>query len=361
MKKFKLLVGALLSAQHNEAFVIGDSSATSFRTIQGTRHRMHKKQQSPSQLKRLCLVRAGSVKLRDKVNDDQADSASTDRMSRRLIIGSVALSALTAVTVAAKLGILHGGLQGSEAYVYSDSMILQDVGATLVTALLAYAFVTLNTYAADKGWLEPRDSRKIIHTFSAPLFMLVWPIFNNSHGSRFFAAIITLVNGMRLYLAGTGDSNETSLAKAVSRSGDTNEALGGPFVYVLMLAAAVLAFWRESPVGIVAMSTLAAGDGMADLIGRRYGKGNQWPGLKKSVAGTIAFWLASTLSSVGLLLWMDHWHCLTPGILPPDLIDLTTRVSIISLVSAILELLPVADDNYTVPFSAALLTILIFQ
>lgn len=58
-------------------------------------------------------------------------------------------------------------------------------------------------------------------------------------------------------------TEETELAKAISRSGDAKEALGGPFLYVIILAAALLLFWRESLAGIVAVSTMAAGDGVS--------------------------------------------------------------------------------------------------
>jgi dolichol kinase len=58
-------------------------------------------------------------------------------------------------------------------------------------------------------------------------------------------------------------AEETELAYAVSRSGDAKEALGGPFLYVIILAAALLLFWRESLAGIVAVSTMAAGDGVS--------------------------------------------------------------------------------------------------
>jgi len=284
-------------------------------------------------------------------NSNDADVVEPNgRKQERFLVVTVALSLLSLTTAAAKLGILPG--------MYTDAMILHDVGCTLLTAILGYTFVQINTWAAAKDYLNPRDSRKLIHTFSAPLFILFWPLFSNDTGSRVFAAIVPSINAIRLYLASTGSSVETSLAKAVSRSGDAQEALEGPFIYVVILAACILSFWRDSPIGIVALSSMAAGDGLADLIGRRYGKSNKWPGLDKSVAGTVAFWIGSTLTSVGLLQWMSYWGCLTLAY-PID--ELVLRVAGITLVSAILELMPFADDNYTVPLSAAVLTMLYLQ
>jgi len=77
--------------------------------------------------------------------------------------------------------------------------------------------------------LQPRDARKLIHTLSAPLFMLVWPLFSSATGARWFAVIVPLLNAVRLWLAGAGsDNEEVSLAAAVSRSGDRKEAVSVP-------------------------------------------------------------------------------------------------------------------------------------
>jgi phytol kinase len=294
-----------------------------------------------------------------RLNASQNEGEETEVSSQRNLVGAVALSAIAFVATDAKLGLLPGPLDanGASLLPYSGSLILQDMGVTVLTATLGYVFVKIVTTAGDRGLIEPRDSRKIIHTLSAPLFMLFWPLFSPALGSKFFAAIVPSLNAIRLYLASTG-SGENSLRKAVSRSGDANEALGGPFIYVCILAASILFFWRSSPVGIVALSCLAAGDGLADLIGRRLGANNQWPGLKKSVAGSLAFWAGSLVTSVGLLLWMQYWGCLE---LPFGGSELWLRVAVITLGSAILELVPIADDNYTVPFSAALLTMVLLQ
>jgi len=63
-------------------------------------------------------------------------------------------------------------------------------------------------------------------------------------------------------------NEEVSLAAAVSPSGDRKEAVGGPLIYVGILSAAIVMFWRDVSAGIVALSTMAAGDGIADIIGR---------------------------------------------------------------------------------------------
>jgi len=110
---------------------------------------------------------------------------------------------------------------------HTDAVMLQDVGATLLMGTLRYIFVKANAWAAEKGCVNPKDSGKIIHTLSAPLFVAFWPPFSTAFGARFFAASVSLTNACHLCVAGSG--GDKSLAFAVSRSGDSKEALEVPF------------------------------------------------------------------------------------------------------------------------------------
>ena len=293
---------------------------------------------------------------------------SAERSSKRVNLLTGALTALTIVAGFAKLGWLPGPLlldtsSTTSVVPYTTAYLLQDAGMTILTAILGYVFVYIITTLAVNEKLDPKDARKLIHTGSAPLFMLFWPFFSTATGSQCWAAIVPLLNAVRLYRAAQGgdkvetniadssiNDTEANLRKAVSRSGDASEALGGPFIYVLWLAAEILCLWRSAPVGIVALATLAAGDGVADLVGRRWGASNQWPGLKKSVVGSMAFWVASWAVSAGLLQWMQYWDCMSELAVSHVIL----RLAIVTLIAAIVELIPIADDNYTVPLSAGL-------
>lgn len=287
--------------------------------------------------------------------EGRKETETPQRSGGKSVVLGTAVTLMTGCIAAAATGVLPGYLVEGGGSV-DRNLLLRDVGSTVFTGVLGYAFVQINTWAVGAGKLEPRDARKVIHTLSAPLFMLFWPLFSANPSARIFAAIVPVLNAVRLFLAGSSNQSESDLATAVSRSGDAKEAVGGPFIYVCMLAASILLFWRDSPVGIVAMSTLAAGDGMADLVGRRYGAGNQWPGTKKSVAGTAAFWVSSAATATGLLAWMHFTGCLT---LPFGFAEVAATVAGITLVSAALEVVPwLGDDNYTVPLSAALLSVL---
>jgi phytol kinase len=111
--------------------------------------------------------------------------------------------------VAAKTGVLPGvPLNDGSFASYTDGMIARDAGSALLALSLAFAFVKFITSLALKGILDPKDSRKIIHTLTGPLFIATWPLFSAAWGARFFAGLVGVVNAIRLILAASGDEGE---------------------------------------------------------------------------------------------------------------------------------------------------------
>ncbi|GIL55637.1 hypothetical protein Vafri_11191 [Volvox africanus] len=98
-----------------------------------------------------------------------------------------------------------------------------------------------------------------------------------------------MLNGIRLLAVGSGLVRDQGLVKSVSRSGDRGELLKGPLVYVVTLVAATALSWRDNPAGLIAVSMMCGGDGLADIVGRRWGAGAKLPwNNAKSWAGSFA-------------------------------------------------------------------------
>jgi dolichol kinase len=58
-------------------------------------------------------------------------------------------------------------------------------------------------------------------------------------------------------------------------------------------------YWRESPVGVVAFSLMCGGDGLADIVGRRLGRGNPLPwNPGKSWAGSGAMFFGPSCAAL---------------------------------------------------------------
>ena len=193
-------------------------------------------------------------------------------------------------------------------------------------------------------------------------------MFSKAYGARVFASIVPLLNALRLFMAGksssssssSGNGEESELASAISRSGDAKEALGGPFIYVMVLLISTLFFWTDTPIGIVSVATMAVGDGVADLVGRRYGQTNKWFFNKdKSMAGSAAFVAGSFVASFSLISWLIHMGSMDALSLSP--LSLCIRLLAIAIICAGVELIPIGDDNWSVPFSAAVLSALLLN
>jgi len=288
-----------------------------------------------------------------KTNEDAITQNTSQKINNLVldITNSVQVKAIS-VYVLTLIGLAKMGKIGP----YTDQLILHDLGVTFLVGVASVIFVKTITWLSTEGILQSRDSRKIIHSFSAPIFMMFWPLFSDAWGARFFAALITFFQGLRLYRAGTksGGSEGNELASALSRSGKSEEALGGPFIYTIVLFMTIVLFWRDNLSGVIVLSTMAAGDGAADLVGRRLGKNNKWMFNKdKSIAGSLAFFIASALCSIGILWWFSFSGVV---ILSSSFLIIAEKFALISALCAMVELLPFGDDNWSVPISAAVLS-----
>uniref|UniRef100_A0A6V7QRE2 Uncharacterized protein n=1 Tax=Ananas comosus var. bracteatus TaxID=296719 RepID=A0A6V7QRE2_ANACO len=141
------------------------------------------------------------------------------------------------------------------------------------------------------------------------------------------------------------------MVKSISREGDYRELLKGPLYYACTITLATLIFWRSSPIAIAAICNLCAGDGVADIVGRRFGKEKLPYNPNKSYIGSIAMVLAGFIASVG---YMHYFHLF--GFIEESW-WMVIGFFIISLAAAFIESLPISsdlDDNLTVPLASLL-------
>ncbi|KAH9704199.1 Phytol kinase 1 [Citrus sinensis] len=118
--------------------------------------------------------------------------------------------------------------------------LLHDAGATAAVLVGAYGLVLS---------FDNLSQRKLIQQNST------------STEARYFAALVPLVNCLRLVINGLSLVKDDGLIKSVTREGNPKELLRGPLYYVLMLILSALVFWRDSPVGVISLSMMCGGDG----------------------------------------------------------------------------------------------------
>lgn len=125
--------------------------------------------------------------------------------------------------------------------------------------------------------------------------------------------------------------NLLTLKRGTGRMNQVERTSYGTVYYPISLAILVLLFFEREPMALVAGSmVLAWGDGMAALVGRRYGKTFYTRGaIKRSFEGSIAMFLFSflVLTSTFLIYELPAWIAVSYGFLLANIAALIEAVS----------------------------------
>jgi phytol kinase len=228
--------------------------------------------------------------------------------------------------------------------------------ATLITFIIALAYLRLMDYLAQRGIIESKLSRKIIHIGMGPIFVLCWLIYPDSLIGKWLAALVPLVITVQFILVGTGIIKDDAAVKALTRTGDRREILRGPLYYGIVFIAVTLIYWQESLIGITALMVMCGGDGIAELISRRIKSPSLPWSREKSVAGSISVFAGGWLLSM-LILAIYVWNGTFSGPVSIFLGPITW----IALGATLVESLPFKDvDNITVTIACILIGTLVF-
>jgi len=228
--------------------------------------------------------------------------------------------------------------------------------AALFTLVLCVLWLRIMDFAAHRGLVESRLSRKVIHITTGPIFVLCWLLFRDTPDARWWAAAVPLVITLPFALVGLGLVKDEASVQALSRTGNRREILRGPLFYGIAFVALTLVFWKDSPVGMTALMLLCGGDGIADIVGRRVASPKlPWSG-DKSWIGSLSVLLGGFLLAAFIL-----WAYVLAGVFPGPFSRFLLPLALLSLTAAAVESLPFHDvDNLTVPLAVALAGLVLF-
>jgi phytol kinase len=223
--------------------------------------------------------------------------------------------------------------------------------AMILTFAAAIAWLRAMDFAAQRGWVESRLSRKLIHIGTGPIFALCWLLFPGEWYDRYLAALVPGLITIQFALIGLGVVKDEASVKAMSRTGDPREILRGPLYYGVMFVLLTILFWKDSPVGMVALMMMCGGDGIADIVGSRIRSARLPWSPEKSVAGSLSVLIGGFgLSALILTIYISL------GIFPAPLASYLLPLALIALGSMAVESLPHKDvDNITMTLTAVLL------
>ncbi|KAJ0083561.1 hypothetical protein Patl1_31054 [Pistacia atlantica] len=234
--------------------------------------------------------------------------------------------------------------------------LLSDVCASVLSAGIALSLLRLWEETAKRQLCDQYLNRKLVHISIGLAFMLCWPMFSSGPRGAILASLTPGVNVIRMLLVGSGmwKDEATFVLKLVPC---IRELLKGPLYYAITVTLACAVYWRTSPNAIAAICNLCAGDGMADVVGRRLGRQKLPYNRNKSVAGSIAMASAGFLASIGYMYYFALFGYLQCSW------DLVFSFLVVSLASALAESLPIStqlDDNLTVTLTSILVGSLVF-
>jgi len=236
---------------------------------------------------------------------------------------------------------------------YFANRLTQDIVATIITFAVALVWLRAMDGLAQRGVIDNRLSRKIIHIGTGPIFVLCWNLFSSATIARYLAALVPLAVTAQFALVGFGLMKDSAAVEAMTRHGDPREILRGPLYYGIVFILCTVLFWRHSPVGILALMLMCGGDGLADVVGRRWGRRKLPIGSEKSWAGSAAMLLGGFVFAFAFVALFNLFGDFQP---PLDLAATAWKVALISLAATLVEALPFHDiDNITLTITGVLL------
>ncbi|CAL4912041.1 unnamed protein product [Urochloa decumbens] len=246
---------------------------------------------------------------------------------------------------------------------WTENPLVRDAGAAVLTGVAAAVVLRFWEEVANRSLLDQKLCRKLVHITVGLVYFLMWPLFSSDDVfARFLAPLIIIINIIKVTVIGLGVVKDEGVVNSMTNeltipSLNSRELLKGPLYYACAIFLATIVFWRTSPISIAVICNLCAGDGVADIVGRRLGQVKLPHNPEKSYAGSTAMFMAGFIASV---LYMCYFNVF--GFVEKSW-TMVSAFGVTSLVVAVVESLPIStrlDDNLTVPLASVLVGALVF-
>lgn len=225
------------------------------------------------------------------------------------------------------------------------SPLLHNIIITVLSLVYVFSVVGLMDFAVKKGF--PQDiSRKVVH-IAAGSWLIFWLLYDQSDWSKYLNVTAAAVWTLLLLVKGFTAAPDDEAVKTMTRTGDRRELLRGPLYFTLVMNLMGTVFFNL-PVALTSMGILGWGDGLAPVIGKRYGKHKFIFLSEKSLEGSAGFFVFGLF---GALLF----NYLILGKFDFSQILISTAAT-----TVVEALSPKDVDNILIPLTVIILYMLIF-
>lgn len=216
------------------------------------------------------------------------------------------------------------------------SPLVQNLIVTALTFIYVFGLVAVMNFCVTRFNLPQDISRKLTHIGAGSLIGFL-ALYNDLHWSKYLNVTIFVVWIILLIQKGLFASDDDEAVKTMTRNGDKSELLKGPLYFVIVATICGTLFYKTFP-GIMAIATLGWGDGIAPIVGSRYGKLKYEVLSSKSVEGSLSMLIAAFAASV-FFVWL---------IIPNELN--IVRILLLSAIATVVEACsPKEIDNLLIP------------
>ncbi|MDY6899918.1 MAG: phosphatidate cytidylyltransferase, partial [Cyanobacteriota bacterium] len=163
---------------------------------------------------------------------------------------------------------------------------IQNIIVTALTFIYVFGLVAVMNFCVSRLNLPQDISRKLTHIGAGSLIGFL-PLYNDLHWSKYLNVTIFVVWIILLIQKGLFADDEDEAVKTMTRNGDKSELLKGPLYFVIVATICGTLFYKNFP-GIMAIATLGWGDGIAPIVGSRYGRLKYEVLSSKSVEGSLS-------------------------------------------------------------------------
>ena len=223
---------------------------------------------------------------------------------------------------------------------------LKDILGIIATFIFVFLVIGVAEFLRKRFGLSSDFTRKVIHV-GVGNWIFLWPFT--------FQYWYTICIPPAIFIV----LNYVSYRKEVFKAMERKEKAGGlgTVYYAFSLTVLSAAFWYvgEAWIAALGMMLMAWADGLADVVGRRYGSHLYSVfGSIKSIEGSVGFFIIGILSStVTILFFTTFWNL----VLPQSIFLISVLIS--GFGTFIEALSPRGTDNLTVPILSSVLLALI--